>query len=231
MSNIGSHRGVVDEGRGGTDNSGGSSNDSSSSNKSKMGSLSLSNLGGILNWLGCNSGIYWGNKGLRVESWGNKRLRVEGGSNSVIDGSNGETRVSNTESCSVSNILNLLQLSSSINIRVSSRNPSVGVTNNMSIGVDVGIAVVQVAELILSVELTSSSVRSISSIGWGSSSIGHRGSSNRGSNRGSSSNLCVGKASIISIGQRRCEDLGLLGQAYSHKSRQGNKNFHDVTRY
>merc|ERR1719260_717261 len=75
---------------------------SSSSNSSKMSSLSLGNLGG--------------------EGGGNGKLWVEGGSNSVIDRSNGETRVSNTESCSISNILNLLELSVGINIRVSTRN-------------------------------------------------------------------------------------------------------------
>merc|ERR1711970_418594 len=87
---------------------------SSSSNSSKMGSLGLGNL----------RGVHGGNWELWVEGRGNKRLRVEGGSNSIIDRSNRETRVSNTESCSVSNILNLLELSVGINIRVSTRNTS-----------------------------------------------------------------------------------------------------------
>merc|ERR1712226_1526895 len=92
---------------------------SSSSNSSKMSSLGLGNLGGV----------HGGNGKLWVEGRGNKRLRVEGGSNSVIDRSNGETRVSNTESCSISNILNLLELSVGVNIRVSTRNSSISISN------------------------------------------------------------------------------------------------------
>merc|ERR1712106_1196257 len=65
----------------------------SRSSSSKMGSLGFSNLRSV-NW---SNWEHW------VEGGGNKRLRVEGGSNSVIDGSNGQTRVGNTESCSVSN--------------------------------------------------------------------------------------------------------------------------------
>merc|ERR1712183_1265006 len=81
---------------------------SSSSNSSKMGSLSLGNL----------RGVYGGNGKLWVEGRGNKRLRIEGGGNSIIDRSN-------AESCSISNILNLLELSVGIDIRVSTRNSSI----------------------------------------------------------------------------------------------------------
>merc|ERR1719309_848747 len=91
---------------------------SGSSNSSKMSSLGLGTLGGVNG----GDGKLW------VEGRGNKRLRVEGGSNSIIDRSNGETRVSNTESCSISNILNLLELSVGINIRVSTRNSSVSIS-------------------------------------------------------------------------------------------------------
>merc|ERR1711892_638134 len=77
------------------------------SRSSKMSSLGFSNLRSV-NW---DNWEHW------VEGGGNKRLWVEGGSNSVIDGSNGQTRVGNTESCSVSNVLNLLELSIGINIR------------------------------------------------------------------------------------------------------------------
>merc|ERR1712106_398316 len=71
------------------------------SRSSKMSSLGFSNLRSV-NW---SNWEHW------VEGRGNKRLWVEGGSNSVIDRSNGQTRVGNTESCSVSNVLNLLELS------------------------------------------------------------------------------------------------------------------------
>merc|ERR1711881_602219 len=171
---------------------------SSSGNSSKMSSLGLSNLRGINRSYGKLWVEGWGNKRLRVEGWGNKRLRVEGRCNTIIDRSNRETRVSNTESGSVSNVLNLLEFSVGVNIRVSSRNSSIGVSNLLLGRVDVSITVVQVAKLILSVELASSSVRSSSnhwsgsSNSW-SSSVSDSGSSSNGrisgiSHRGSSGN-------------------------------------------
>merc|ERR1712153_260865 len=110
---------------------------------SRSSSLGFSNLRSV-NW---SNWEHW------VEGGGNKRLRVEGGSNSVIDGSNGQTGVSNTESCSVSNVLNLLELSIGINIRVSSGDSSVSVSNLLLDGVDVGVTIVQVAKLILSMPM------------------------------------------------------------------------------
>merc|ERR1711892_1267270 len=100
----------------------------SSSSSSKMSSLGFSNL--------------------RSVNWSNKGLWVEGGSNSVIDRSHGQTRVGNTESCSVSNVLNLLELSIGINIRVSTADSSVSVSNLLLDRVDVGVTIVQVAKLI-----------------------------------------------------------------------------------
>merc|ERR1712037_668290 len=135
-----------------------------------MSSLSLGNLGGV----------HWGNWKLWVESGSNKRLWVKGGSNAIVDGSNGETRVSNTESCSVSNVLNLLKFSIGVHIRVSSRNSSVGVANLLLSRVDVSVAVVQVAKLILGVELASGCV-------GGSSSVGNSRSSSVGKSRESRS--------------------------------------------
>merc|ERR1712088_921578 len=81
MGNIGTHWCVVDEGGGGRDDPGSSSKDSSISNKSKMSSLSLSNLRGVYNWFRSNTGVHRGNKRLWVEGWSNKWLWVEGGSN------------------------------------------------------------------------------------------------------------------------------------------------------
>merc|ERR1712106_436697 len=92
----------------------------------------------------------------------------------------------------------------------------------MSIGVDVGITVVQVSELILSMELASLIVWGRSScigVCWGSSGIGK------------TSITSIGKTTIgIAIGQRGGYNLGLFSQANCQESRQGNKNFHDVTR-
>merc|ERR1712123_275594 len=118
---------VVDQGSGSRDDSGMSTEDSGSSNKGKMGSCGFSNLWGNLDWLGGNTGVHWGNKGLWVEGGGNKRLWVEGGSNAGIDWSNGQTRVSNAESSCISNILNLLKLTIGINIRVSTGDSAISV--------------------------------------------------------------------------------------------------------
>jgi len=168
---------------------------SSGSNSSKMSSLGFSNL-----W-----SVNWGNKGLWVEGGGNKRLWVEGGSNAGIDWSNGQTRVSNAESSCISNILNLLKLTIGINIRVSTGDSAISVSDNMSVGVDVGVTIVQVSELILSMELASSRVWSISSIGRGGSSISNWGSGNWSWGSGISicwsSSSSVGKTSIASIGK------------------------------
>merc|ERR1712210_369903 len=79
---------------------------------------------------------------IRVEGGSNQRLGVEGGGN-------GKARVSDTESSSVSDVLNLLENSGGVDVRVSSLDSSVGVS-------DLLLGVVQVAELILSVELAAS---------------------------------------------------------------------------
>merc|ERR1712106_535477 len=86
---------------------------------SSMGSLGLSNLRGVNNGCRSNTSVNWGNQGFWVEggcntgvSWGNREVRVE----------DRETRVSDTESCTISNVFNLLKLTIGINIRVSSSN-------------------------------------------------------------------------------------------------------------
>merc|ERR1712013_497701 len=136
----------MDERGGSSQNSGGSSKDSrvsltllpvsSSSGSfegSSVSSLGLSNLRSISNWLGSNTGVDRGNGELWVEGWGNKGLGVESGSNGEVGVENRETRVSNTESSSVSNVFNLLKLTIGINIRVSSGDSCIGVSN-LSLG-------------------------------------------------------------------------------------------------
>merc|ERR1711923_424381 len=148
-----------------------------SSNSSSMSSLSLSNLSSVL----------WSNRELRVEGWGN----------AIIDRGNWKTRIGNTETGSISNVLNLLEGSVGINIRVSSADSSVGVSNFLFSRVDVGIAIVKVAELILSMELASGSVRGCSndgSISYSRSSS-YSGSSGIGDSRGSGISDC-GSSSI-----------------------------------
>merc|ERR1719206_751482 len=159
-----------------------------------MSSLGLSNLRSISNWLGSNTGVDRGNKG----------LGVEGGSNGELGVENRETRVSNSESSSVSNVLNLLKLTIGINIRVSSGDSSIGVSN-LSLGrVEVRVTIVQVAKLILGLELAAGNIGS--SI-W--SSIGSC------SNGGSSG---VWQTSI-----------GILCTSAADNGRNCNKSSHDCT--
>merc|ERR550519_1543255 len=188
---------------------------SSSSDKSKMSSLGFSNLRGVYNWFRSNTSVHWGNKRLWVEGWSNKRLWVEGGSN-------GETRVSNTESCSISNILNLLELSVGVNVRVSTRNSSISISNLLLDRVDVSVAVVQVAKLILGMKLATSSVGS-SSNHWSSSSNSWSsgiGDGRSSSNSGSSS-IGESRSSSISNGgkSRNLNSLNLNLGWSSHSIR------------
>merc|ERR1712212_1311559 len=129
----------MDERGGSSQDSGGSSKDgrvsltllsvSSSGSSSFMSSLGLSNLGSVSNWLRSNTGVDRGNGELWVVGGSNRELRVESWSNGEVRVENRETRVSDTESSSVSNVLNLLKLTVGINIRVSSSNSCVGVAN------------------------------------------------------------------------------------------------------
>merc|ERR1719489_421135 len=186
---------------------------SSSSNSSKMSSLGLGNLGGVNG----------GNGKLWVEGRGNKRLRVEGGSNSVIDRSNGETRVSNTESCSISNILNLLELSVGVNIRVSTRNSSISISNLLLDRVDVSVAVVQVAKLILCMELAtccvgSSSNHWSSSSNSGSSGIGNSGGSSNSRSSGIGDSRSSSNSGSSGIGESRSSGISNGGKSRSLNS-------------
>merc|ERR1712212_178760 len=106
-----------------------SSSGGSSFKSSSVSSLGLSNLGSVSNWLRSNTGVDRGNGELWVVGGSNRELWVESGSNGEVRVENGETRVDDTESSSVSNVLNLLKLTVGINIRVSSSNSCVGVAN------------------------------------------------------------------------------------------------------
>merc|ERR1711936_524755 len=130
----------------------------------------LDDLRGVLDGLGGDSVEDRGDQGLGVEGGSNQGLGVEGGGNTVIDWSHGQPGVSNAETQTIGNILDSLELAIGVNIRVSTGDSSIGISDLLLDGVDVCISVVQVAELILSVELAPSRVWSVGSIG--SSSIG-----------------------------------------------------------
>ena len=142
---------VVDEGSGGGENSGAASEDGwvgltslplsglGGLHSSQVSSSGLDDLRGVLDGLGGDSG----------EDRGDQGLRVEGGGNTVIDWGHGQPGVSNTESQAISNVFHSLELAIGVNIRVSTGDSSIGISDLLLDGVDVCISVVQVAELIL----------------------------------------------------------------------------------
>ena len=145
---------VVDEGSGGGENSGAAGEDGGlrltsppfaslgGLHSSEMSSSGLNDLRSVLDRL----------RGDTVEDRGDQRLGVEGGGNSVIDWSHRQSGVSNTESQTIGNIFHSLERSSGVNIRVSTGDSSIGISDLLLDGVDVGISVVQVSELILNKE-------------------------------------------------------------------------------
>ena len=160
----GEDRRVVDEGSGRGQNSGAAGEDGGLGltplplsglgglNSSQVSSSGLNDLRGVLDGLGGDSIEDRGDQGLGVEGGGDKRLGVEGGGNSVIDRGHGQPGVSDTESQTISNILHSLELTIGVNIRVSTGDSSIGISDLLFDGVDVGISVVQVSELILNKE-------------------------------------------------------------------------------
>ena len=110
---------------------------------SQVSGSGSNNLRGVLDRLGGDS----------IEDRGNQRLGVEGGGNSVIDWSNGQSGVSHTESQTIGNVFHSLELPVGVNIRVSTGDSSIGISDLLLDGVDVGVSVVQVSELILSEEI------------------------------------------------------------------------------
>merc|ERR1711872_47671 len=121
----------------------------------------------------------------------NGELGVEGGGNTVVDGGHGETRVSHTESSGIGDILDLLKNSVGVHVGVTTGHTAVGVAS-LGLGrVQVGVAVVQVAELILGVELAAH----VGGDGGGVGDRGHWGS-NRGSGIGYSRGSSIGEAGI-----------------------------------
>merc|ERR1719516_681410 len=215
MRGVGADRSVVDERSGGGDDAGGASKDGGI-DISKVLSSCGSNLRGQLR---SNEGLRvegGSNKGLGVEGGGNEGFGAEGGGSSIIDRGNREARVLNTESSTISDVPDLLELAIGINILITSSHSSVGVADLLLGRVEVSVAIVEVAKLILGVELTTSSVRSR---GIGS----HR--SNRGSYRGSS--IGVASVGITSIAEGSGDNLGLLScQTTGHQGRNCDKKFH-----
>merc|ERR1719275_411169 len=150
------------------------------------------------------------------------------GSNAIVDRGDGETRVSDTEASSISNILDLLQDSVGIDVGVATVHATVGVAG-LSLGrVQVGVAVVQVAELILGVVLAAH----VGSNGGGIGDRGNWGGDSRGSSIGGMGGIgkagisvaSVGVASVV--GEGRSDHLSLLSQAHGQQGGEGDKELH-----
>merc|ERR1719339_624928 len=118
-----------------------------------VGLLGGGNLGGVLHGLGGHSGVDGGDQRLGVEGGGDQGLGVEGGGDTVVDGSHGKPGVGHTEAGGVSDVLDDLQLVGGIDVGVSTGHTAVGVADLVLHAVEVGVAVVQVSELVLGVEL------------------------------------------------------------------------------
>jgi hypothetical protein len=147
---------VVDEGGGG-----GKDGRVTINNSGVSRTLSNSGVGGGMFGLGGGDlrGIFRSNGSDSSEDRGDQRCRVKGGGNQRLGvefWGNGETGILNTESESVSDVTNSLENSIGVNIGVSTVDSSIGVTDLLLDRVEVGVAIVQVSELILGVELAAS---------------------------------------------------------------------------
>merc|ERR1712127_1011053 len=109
----------------------------------EVGGLGGGNLRGVLHGLRGNSGVHGGDKGPGVESRGD----------TVVDGSHRQPGVGHTEAGGVSDVLAGLQFVVGINVGVSAGHTAVGVADLVLHAVQVGVAVVQVSELVLGMEL------------------------------------------------------------------------------
>jgi hypothetical protein len=194
----GQHRGVVNNGGGGGEDGAGSAQDGglappplhnglSGLHGGQMGSPGLSHLGGVLDRLGSDPSV----------NRGDQRLGVEDGGDTGVDGGDRQAGVSSTEAKSIGDVSHLLELTISVNIGVGAGHAAVGVAHLLLGAVDVGVAVVQVAELVLGMELAACAV-GCRGVGIGRSSC-VRGSSSVGVGRGSSS-VGVSRGSGIGVG-------------------------------
>jgi len=124
--------------------------------KSKMGSLGSSNLRGVFNGCGCNTivdGCY--GEDVFVNGCDGEIVNVDGGDKGFDlrgDGGDGQVGSLDTESQTVSNVVGGLDNAVGINIRVRALDSGVGVADFVFLGVEVRIAVLGIAEFILSGE-------------------------------------------------------------------------------
>merc|ERR1719474_1571619 len=151
--------GVVDEGGGGAEDGGVAGQHGGVSltlltlaglgggNSGQVGGLGLGNLGGVLHGLRGHAGVDGRHQGLGVEGGGHQGLGVELRGDTVVDGGNGQTGVHGAETGTIGNIGDGLQLAVGVNVAVATGHTAVGVSNLVLHAVEVGITVVEVAEL------------------------------------------------------------------------------------
>ena len=191
--------------------------------KSEVGGLGGGNLGGV-NRGDQRLGVEGrGDEGLGVEGGGDQGLGVEGRGNAVEHGSDGQTRVGHTETGRVGDVLHPLQGAVGVHVGISAGHTAVGVAHLVLGGVQVGVAVVQVAELVLGVELRPGGVGR--GVGQGGDGGGlHRGGvGHRGVVCGVASVRQAGVSSIAVAGVSGVEErLSLVGQAGGQQERQDN---------
>jgi len=118
---------------------------------SKVGSLGLSDLGGVLDWLGGDSGEDGSNKRLGVEGGGNQRLGL---GHNRDGGADWEVGASNSESVDgVSDIVDSLEKTVSVNVLVRTSGHTVGIAGLSTSRWTASVSERELSELILSVEL------------------------------------------------------------------------------
>jgi len=167
---------------------------------SKMLSSGSGYFGGYLRGSWGNSSVDGGNEGLGVEGRSNREGIIV----------NGKTRILNTESVSISDVSDSLQNVVGVDIRVSSVDSSISVSDLLLHGVDVGVSVVEVSELILGVELAS----------WGVVGSGGGGVSVMSG---------IPDSSVSVSGVQGAQVDGLIsGQANGQKGRYCDEESHDV---
>merc|ERR1719273_2631063 len=109
-------------------------------------------LGGVLDGLGGDTGEDGGDQGLGVEGGGDAVEDGGDGEGEVGGGGDGESRVLHTEAGSVGDVADGLEDAVGVDVGVSAGDAAVGVAHFLFDGVEVGVAVVEVAELVLGVE-------------------------------------------------------------------------------
>lgn len=155
-----------------------------------------------------------GSSDLRGVFDGGRSGQVEHGLGQFGDGGDGQIGSLDTEAKSVSDVVGGLDDAVGIDVGVRALDASVGVADLVLLAVDVGVAVLDIAELVLSLELGRGVQGSSGHNGGRGSSLdnGCSGSVGKSSSLDDGCSSSIGKGSIGSISSiGSCQDLGLRG--------------------